>query len=73
VARKSEAIFQEQAGHPISHVDIPAAENTTAIYAGAMVKGAAQASLTFTHSPAALSIFGRYGFKPVGTASHDNN
>ncbi|MDE3055032.1 MAG: substrate-binding domain-containing protein, partial [Gemmatimonadota bacterium] len=30
---KSEAIFQEEAGHPISHVDIPAGFNTTAIYA----------------------------------------
>jgi molybdate transport system substrate-binding protein len=33
VTWKSEAIFQEQAGHPISHVDIPAGQNTTAVYA----------------------------------------
>jgi len=33
-------MFQEQAGNPITHIDIPASQNTTAIYAGAEVKGA---------------------------------
>ncbi|MDE1905247.1 MAG: substrate-binding domain-containing protein [Rhodospirillales bacterium] len=66
---KSEAIFQEQAGHPITDVSIPAADNTTAIYAGAMVKGAthpgaAKAWLAFIHSSAALNIFEDYGFSP---------
>lgn len=66
---KSEAVFQEQAGHPISDIPIPAADNTTAIYAGAMVKGAAhpdaaKAWLDFIHSPTALTIFERYDFKP---------
>ena len=37
VTLKSEAIFQEQIGHPIESVDIPATENTTGIYAGAIV------------------------------------
>ena len=65
----SEAMFQEQVGNPISHVDIPADQNATAIYAGAMVKGAAhpqaaRAWLAFIRSPTALSIFERYGFKP---------
>jgi ABC-type molybdate transport system substrate-binding protein len=75
VTWKSEAIFQEQAGHPISHVDIPAGQNTTAVYAGAEVSGAphpdaARLWLAFIHSPAALSIFERYGFKPyTGAAS----
>jgi ABC-type molybdate transport system substrate-binding protein len=69
VTWQSEAMFQEQAGHPISHVDIPAADNTTAIYAGAVVKGAphpqaAQQWLDFIRSPQGLSIFERYGFKP---------
>ncbi len=68
VTWKSEALFQEQVGNPISHVDIPAAENATAIYAGAVVKGAAhpeaaKAWLDFIHSPKALAIFARYGFK----------
>ena len=59
VTWQSEAIFQEQAGHPIEAVDIPAAENTTAIYAAAAVKGAphpeaANRWLDFIHSPEAL-------------------
>jgi molybdate transport system substrate-binding protein len=75
VTWQSEALFQEQAGHPITYVDIPASQNTTAIYAGAVVKGApheeaAKLWLSFIHSPEALSIFERYGFKPyTGKAS----
>jgi molybdate transport system substrate-binding protein len=77
VTWQSEAMFQEQAGHPIAHVDIPASENTTAIYAGAAVKGAphpeaAKAWLSYIHSPAALTIFERYGFQPyAGVATAD--
>jgi molybdate transport system substrate-binding protein len=68
VTWQSEAIFQEQVGNPIAHVDIPAAQNTTAIYAGAVVTGAPHADaarlwLSFIHSPAALAIFARYGFR----------
>jgi len=71
VTWKSEAIFQEQVGHPIAHVDISAADNTTAIYAGAVVKGAAHrkaaaAWLRFIRSDAAIAIFERYGFKRYG-------
>ncbi|RDS84255.1 substrate-binding domain-containing protein [Dyella psychrodurans] len=69
VTWQSEAVFQEQAGHPITHVDIPASQNTTAIYAGAIVKGtshakAAQRWLDFIRSEQGLAIFERYGFKP---------
>ena len=69
VTWQSEAMFQEQAGHPIGQVDIPAGENSTAIYAGAAVIGAAHPAaarlwLDFVRSPEALAIFGRYGFKP---------
>jgi ABC-type molybdate transport system substrate-binding protein len=69
VTWQSEAMFQEQAGHPIEHVAIPDRDNATAIYAGAQVMGAphpqaAQAWLTFIRSPEALRIFERYGFKP---------
>jgi molybdate transport system substrate-binding protein len=69
VTWQSEAVFQEQIGHPIGHVDIPAAQNTTAVYAGAVVKGAAheQAArqwLDFICSPEGLAVFERYGFKP---------
>ena len=68
VTWQSEAMFQEQVGHPISHVDIPAKNNATAIYAGAAVKGAAhpeasKAWLTFITSPTAIKIFEGYGFK----------
>lgn len=68
VTWRSEALFQEQAGHPITHVDIPDADNSVAIYAGAAVAGAAhpaaaQAWLGFLRSPAALAIFAGYGFK----------
>jgi molybdate transport system substrate-binding protein len=74
VTWQSEAIFQEQIGHPISHVDIPSAQNTTAIYAGAEVRGAphpeaARLWLSFVRSPTALSIFERYGFRPFTTAA----
>jgi ABC-type molybdate transport system substrate-binding protein len=69
VTWRSEALFQQQAGHPIALVDIPDNENTTAIYAGAMVAGAAHPAaardwLAFIRSPPALAIFARYGFKP---------
>jgi molybdate transport system substrate-binding protein len=69
VTWQSEAMFEEQIGNPISHVDIPANQNTTAIYAGALVKGAAHAEaatrwLDFIRSPQGLAIFERYGFKP---------
>jgi ABC-type molybdate transport system substrate-binding protein len=75
VTWQSEAMFQEQVGNPITDVDIPASQNTTAIYAGAVVKGAphkeaAKLWLSFIHSPEALSIFERYGFRPyTGKAS----
>jgi molybdate transport system substrate-binding protein len=77
VTWQSEARFQEQIGNPISHVDIPSAQNTTAVYAGAAVKGAAHPDaarlwLSFIHSPTALSIFERYGFKPFTTAASAN-
>jgi ABC-type molybdate transport system substrate-binding protein len=69
VTWQSEAVFQEQAGNPIEHVAIPDDVNVTATYAGAQVKNAphpkaAAAWLDFIHSPEALEIFERYGFKP---------
>ncbi|CAB3769214.1 glycine/betaine ABC transporter substrate-binding protein [Burkholderia puraquae] len=64
---QSESAFQEQVGHPLMHIDIPAEQNTTAIYAGAMVKDAphpeaARKWLGFIQSPEAFRIFQRYGF-----------
>jgi molybdate transport system substrate-binding protein len=73
VTWQSEALFQEQVGNPIAHVDIPSAGNVTETYGGAMIAGAphpeaAQAWLTFIRSPQAMAIFARYGFKPVAAA-----
>jgi molybdate transport system substrate-binding protein len=69
VTWKSEAIFQEQVGNPIGHVDIPPEHNTTGVYAGAMVKGAvhqagARLWLAYIRSQPALAIFSRYGMEP---------
>ena len=69
VTWKSEAIFQEQIGHPIGNVDIPPEQNSTAIYGGAVVKGcahpdAARLWLDFIQSRPALAIFASYGFQP---------
>lgn len=69
VTWQSEVRFQEQAGHPIEGIAIPDAQNSTAIYAGAVVKGAphpdaAKLWLAFIRSPEGLAIFARYGFKP---------
>ena len=69
VTWKSEAIFQEQVGNPINHVDIPPEHNSTGVYAGAVVKGAphqaaARLWLAFIRSQPALAIFSRYGMEP---------
>jgi ABC-type molybdate transport system substrate-binding protein len=69
VTWKSEAIFQEQVGNPISHVDILPEHNSTGVYAGAVVKGAphqaaARLWLAFIRSQPALAIFSRYGMEP---------
>ena len=69
VTWKSEAIFQEQVGNPISHVDIPPEHNSTGVYAGAVVKGAphqaaARLWLAFIRSQPALAIFSRYRMEP---------
>ena len=77
VTWQSEAMFQEQIGNPIRHIDIPPAQNTTAVYAGAEVQGAthpeaARLWLSFIRSPTALSIFERYGFKPYTGAASAN-
>jgi ABC-type molybdate transport system substrate-binding protein len=68
VTWRSEAIFQEQIGNPIGHVDIPAEQNTVAIYSAALVPDAphpeaARAWLDFIKSDAAFQVFERFGFK----------
>lgn len=75
VTWRSEAVFQEQIGHPIAHVDIPEADNSIGVYAGAVVRGAthpkaAREWFDFIRSPEGLAIFERYGFKPYVGATH---
>lgn len=70
VTWKSEAIFQEQIGNPLSNVDIPFEDNSTGVYGAALVHGAPHPNagrlwLEFIKSPQALAIFERYGFKAV--------
>jgi ABC-type sulfate transport system substrate-binding protein len=67
VTWRSEAIFQEQHGNPIAHVDIPAEQNTRAVYSAAMVAGAphadaATAWLSFIRSDAAFAAMAPFGF-----------
>lgn len=66
----SEVLFQEQQGHPISHVTIPPEHNTRAVYSAAIVTGAphreaAQAWLSFMRSDAAFATLAPYGFQRV--------
>jgi molybdate transport system substrate-binding protein len=67
VTWRSETIFQEQRGLATERVDIPAENNVTGIYSGAVVKGAAhvaeaRAWLDFLKSEQAQAVFARYGF-----------
>ena len=69
VTWQSEAMFQEQSGNPIEHVDIPDSQNDVGVYAAAVAKGArhpatAREWIKFLKSPAAEAIFKQYGFKP---------
>jgi molybdate transport system substrate-binding protein len=68
VTWRSEAIFQERQGHPITHVDIPAEQNVRAIYSAAIVPGAAHAEaarawLSFIRSDAAFAALAPFGFQ----------
>jgi molybdate transport system substrate-binding protein len=68
VTWRSEALFQEEIGNPIGHVDIPVEHNTLANYSAAMVKDAphpeaARAWLDFIRSDDAFKVFERYGFR----------
>jgi len=73
VTWRSEAIFQEEIGNSIGHVDIPAEHNTVAVYSAAMVPDAphseaARAWLDFIGSDAAYKVFAHYGFKRYAKA-----
>ncbi len=66
----SEVEFQERIGNPIGGVEIPANQNTTAIYAAGVLRKAqhreaAQAWVTYLTTPEAQAIYHQYGFKSV--------
>jgi len=66
----SEAIFQERQGNPISHVAIPADQNTRAVYSAALVSNAphaeaARAWLDFIRSDAAFAALAPFGFQRI--------
>jgi ABC-type molybdate transport system substrate-binding protein len=68
VTWRSEAIFQEEFGNPIGHVEIPVEHNTLAVYSAAMVPdaphpAAARAWLDFIGSDAAFKVLAHYDFK----------
>jgi ABC-type Fe3+ transport system substrate-binding protein len=70
VTWSSEVRFQEQIGNPIRGVVIPDKENTTAIYAAAVLRdaphpAAARAWVSYLASPPAQAIYRKYGFGPV--------
>ena len=66
----SEVRFQKQLGNPIEGVAIPDALNTTATYAGGVMKDAphpqaAAKWLTFLQTEKAQAIYREFGFQPV--------
>ncbi len=65
----SEVQFQEKIGNPITGVEIPASQNTTAIYAAAVVRAAphaeaARAWIAYLQSKQAQAAYRAYGFGP---------
>jgi molybdate transport system substrate-binding protein len=73
VTWSSEVRFQEKIGNPISGVAIPAGENTTAIYAAAVLRNAphlaaARAWVMYLGSEEAQAIYRKFGFGPATAA-----
>ncbi len=66
----SEVQFQQQIGNPITGVEIPPAENTTAIYAAGILPDAphpvaAAQWLAYLKTPEAQAAFHQFGFKSL--------
>lgn len=73
VTWESEVRFQESIHNPIQGVPIPDGQNTTAVYAGGVVKGAPHAALAaqwlaFLKTPEAQAIYHHYGFHSLDAA-----
>lgn len=69
VTWSSEVQFQKMIGNPIIGIEIPARENTTAIYAAGVLsnaphQAAAHAWVAYLNSKEAQDIYRRYGFGP---------
>ncbi len=72
----SEVRFQESIHNPIAGVQIPAAQNTVAVYAGGALTDAphAQAAvqwLEFLRTPEAQAIYHRYGFQSIAASTQE--
>jgi ABC-type molybdate transport system substrate-binding protein len=70
VTWRSEAIFQEAQGNAIAHVDIPAEQNTRAVYSAALVShpihaDAARSWLSFIRTDAAFNAMKPFGFQRI--------
>jgi accessory colonization factor AcfC len=70
----SEVQFQQQIGNPITGVEIPAAENSTAIYAAGMLPDAphpeaAAQWLAYLKTPEAQAAFHQFGFQPIAASA----
>jgi molybdate transport system substrate-binding protein len=68
VTWSSEVRFQQQIGNPITGVEIPEDQNTTGIYAGAVVRNAPHATtarqwLAYLKSPEAQGAYRKFGFR----------
>lgn len=66
----SEVQFQQQIGNPITGVEIPAAENSTAVYAAGMLLDAphpeaAAQWLAYLKTPDAQAAFHQFGFRSI--------
>ncbi|HEX6908285.1 MAG TPA: substrate-binding domain-containing protein [Terriglobales bacterium] len=73
VTWSSEVLFQKTIGNPIAGVAIPAQENTTAIYAAAVLRqaphaAAAKAWVAYLTSEEAQAIYRKFGFGPAQPA-----
>jgi ABC-type molybdate transport system substrate-binding protein len=71
----SEVKFQQSIGNPIEGVVIPADQNTTATYAGGVLKSAphpeiAAQWLTFLKSQEAQAIYHQFGFRSIQGSSN---
>lgn len=71
----SEVRFQQSIHNPIEDVVIPANQNTTATYAGGVLKNAphpeiAAEWLAFLNSEPAQTIYHKFGFRSIPIASH---